>query len=231
VARLVLDTGVKDRVQVPELTTVRVRDADPCAASGITIEWDPAVFFGRTGSGTYHVYRVDGAAGRCPVPFVLGQSTGDPPLVLGLTATTFADATALPGVAYRYLVQAEDATSNSCVRGPHNNGPSASACADATVTDTVGALGSADPGNALRLARAASDVILDWSTTTVTLQVGEAWGALWSASVQGPWTLLDPGRLAAPQATDTGAGAATFRCYRATVLSPEGCPAPDPDRP
>lgn len=225
-ARLVLAPGVADQVQVPLfLGPVTARDLDPCAASGILLEWPAATFFGTTRTGTYHVYRLDESAGRCPDPFVRGQSAGDPRLVTGLTGTTYIDSTAASGTRYVYLVQAEDARSRPCVNGPLNNGPSSALCATSAAEDVV-ERASADAGDALRVTWNPAGTALDWTGTTVTPGPGEAWGMLAGDVATGPWTLLPPGRLAVKRASDPSAPGIPLRFYLATLLSPNDCPGP-----
>jgi hypothetical protein len=227
-ARLTFASPTGDQVRVPRFTTVRAEDADPCTAGGgILVSWDAATFFDPTRSGTYHVYR---SVTGCPDP-----TSGQPPIALGLTSLSFLDTTVAPGTPYVYTVMAEDARTASFCRpidGPRNRGEWTAACAAGAVTDVAEA-GSADPGNVLRARRdpaSPEDVVLDWSRTTVTPQAGEAHGALAAPSARGPWTLLPPGRLAATTVTDRSAATATLRFYRATLLSPSDCPAPDPFR-
>ena len=95
---------------------------DPCRR-GLVVAWLDAAWRPGSPGGVYNLYRREGA---CAPP-------GDPSwqvLALGLTATTWMDTTTRIGVAYSYLVEAEDApAANPCRPGPFMGGSSAATCA------------------------------------------------------------------------------------------------------
>jgi hypothetical protein len=73
-------------------------------------------------------------------------------------------------------------------------------------------------------------VALDWSRTTVAPLAGESWAVLFADDLATAWAQLPPGRLSMTNVTDATAASVPLRLYRATVLSPNGCPADDPFR-
>jgi hypothetical protein len=83
-----------------------VHDAEPCGASGLTIEWEPAPAWGGGSSGTYEVHR-----GATP-DFVPGAGN----LVAdGLTSTTWVDTNAPVDSEVWYVVRARN--DESCAGG------------------------------------------------------------------------------------------------------------------
>jgi hypothetical protein len=85
--------------------------------------WLDATWRPGSPGGVYNLYRREGAC----------AAAGDPSwqvLALGLTATAWMDTTTRVGIAYSYLVEAEDAPAqNPCLPGPFMGGPTASTCA------------------------------------------------------------------------------------------------------
>ena len=101
------------------------RDDDACAASGVTISWEPAAAWGTGASGSYAVYR--------------GTSTGFPAdaahrIASGLTALSYADASPPAGALY-YLVRAEN--DETCGGGPANGGTTDTNAIYAPVEQTI----------------------------------------------------------------------------------------------
>lgn len=93
----------------------------PCRR-GLVISWAAATWRAGSPGGAYNVYR---RAGSCVAP-------GDPTwalLAMGLPGLSFTDSSAQVGIAYSYLVEAEDAPAGGCAPGPFMGGPTASACA------------------------------------------------------------------------------------------------------
>jgi hypothetical protein len=96
---------------------------DPCIR-GIDLTWDEAAWRPGSPGGVYNVYRREGG---CADP-------DDPSwelLATGLPGSPFRDDTTQTGVAYSYLVEAEDEPAPwPCRPGPWAGGPAAAACAD-----------------------------------------------------------------------------------------------------
>ena len=89
-----------------------VTDQNPCAAGGgVNVTWDAAASWGTGASGTYSVYR-DVVPNFTP--------TAANRIANGLTTTSYADAAAVDGTTYYYLVRAEN--DQTCGGGPHNGG-------------------------------------------------------------------------------------------------------------
>lgn len=86
-------------------------DNDACAASGVTVSWEPAASWGSGGGGSYAVY-------RDTVPdFVPGA---DNRIAAGVTETSFDDAAAPTDQRLYYLVRAEN--DEGCGGGSQNGG-------------------------------------------------------------------------------------------------------------
>ncbi len=86
------------------------RDDNSCAASGVTVSWEPAAAWGTGASGSYSVYR--------------GTAPGFPAdaahrIASGLKALAYTDAAAPAGTLH-YLVRAEN--DETCSSGPANGG-------------------------------------------------------------------------------------------------------------
>ncbi len=87
-------------------------DQNPCAAGGgVTVTWDAAASWGTGATGTYSVYR-DVVPNFTP-------AAGNR-IATGVAATTYADAAAVDGTTYYYLVRAEN--DQACGGGPANGG-------------------------------------------------------------------------------------------------------------
>lgn len=94
-------TDIPVDVSFPPLldpASVIARDDAPCNR-GISVTWDPATFRGRTGSGTYAVYR---STVSC------ADAVANLPIAWLLTDTTFRDTSTVEGTTYFYVVEAED---------------------------------------------------------------------------------------------------------------------------
>jgi len=87
------------------------KDLDGCGDTGITLSWLPAPAWGTGSTGTYAVYR-DTTPGFTP------QASNR--IALGITGTSYVDATAPNGVPLYYLVRAEN--NETCGGGPNNGG-------------------------------------------------------------------------------------------------------------
>jgi hypothetical protein len=87
------------------------KDANPCGDTGITLTWNSAAAWGSGSTGTYIVYRdttpnfVPSAANR---------------IAIGVSGSSYTDATAPNGVTLYYLVRAEN--NETCSTGPKNGG-------------------------------------------------------------------------------------------------------------
>jgi hypothetical protein len=88
-----------------------VLDDDPCADSGVTVDWDAAPAWGSGSGGSYAVYR-DNVPGFTPGP--------DNLLASGITVTQWTDPAPPGDVTLYYLVRAEN--DETCGGGPNNNG-------------------------------------------------------------------------------------------------------------
>ena len=86
-------------------------DLDPCAGSGIRIDWTDSPAWGSGSSGTFAVYR-DSAPGFVPGPGNLVAS--------GVTGSSWTDATPPADVTLYYVVRAEN--DETCGAGPGNGG-------------------------------------------------------------------------------------------------------------
>lgn len=86
-------------------------DNNACAASGVTVSWNPAVSWGTASGGSYAVYRGESAS------FVPGPSN----LVAdGVTTTSYNDLAAPTNRDLWYVVRAE--SNETCSSGPNNGG-------------------------------------------------------------------------------------------------------------
>jgi hypothetical protein len=92
-------------------------------SEGLTVSWEAAAWRPGSPGGVYDVYR---RAGTCaPRDDASWQL-----VATGLSASPHRDATAQPGIAYSYLVEAEDAPApGPCDPGPAQGGSTAAACA------------------------------------------------------------------------------------------------------
>jgi fibronectin type 3 domain-containing protein len=86
-------------------------DNDPCADTGVTISWDPAVSWGAGAAGTYAIYRSTSAS-FTPGPANL--------IADGVAGTSYNDVTAPNGSTLYYIVRAENG--ETTCGGPNNGG-------------------------------------------------------------------------------------------------------------
>ncbi len=105
---------------------VSATDDDACAASGVTITWEPAPGWGSGSSGSYAVYR-----GTAP-GFAADAAHR---VAAGIKALSYDDATAPAGALY-YLVRAEN--DEACGGGPANGGATDTNAVYVPVTQTTG---------------------------------------------------------------------------------------------
>jgi hypothetical protein len=95
---------------------------DPCVR-GIEVSWDDAVWRPGSPGGVYNVYRREGDCAP-------GDDPSWAPLATGLSVSPYLDESTEVGVAYSYLVEAEDAPAEgACRPGPAAGGPTDSVCA------------------------------------------------------------------------------------------------------
>ncbi|MEM7247129.1 MAG: hypothetical protein AAF533_17410 [Acidobacteriota bacterium] len=157
VARLCLAAVTDELFEPPELTTAVAVDVSDCAL-GVDLSWDPAIFNDASASGVYNIYRseVDCA-----------DALTRPPVVLGLTETTWSDPDTVEGTTYHYVVEAEDGrTGGDCdPSGPNNGGAVVRLCVEAVVDELfppptldAGTAGDADP--------CSTGVDLSWDAAT-----------------------------------------------------------------
>jgi hypothetical protein len=94
----------------------------PCTR-GVSLSWEPAQWRPGSPGGVTNVYRrVGGCAPQ-------GDASWER-LATGLVAPPFVDLSTVVGVAYTYLVEAEDAPApGACMPGPAMGGPTAATCA------------------------------------------------------------------------------------------------------
>lgn len=100
----------------PDFPAASVRAFDEASCTlGIQLTWDPATFFGTTGSGSYNIYKstVSCADAIARGPHLVGQTT----------LSLWDPATVVDGT-YYYVIEAEDGQPNTrCVpQGPRNSG-------------------------------------------------------------------------------------------------------------
>jgi hypothetical protein len=174
--------------------------ADPASCSrGIDVSWPAATFF--DGGGVYNVFRSE---------IDCADALIQPPLVTGLTGTSWTDSSIVTGVMYYYVVQAEDdPPSTACgTPGAFQAGPSATSCT-APVSDAWdGTLDPAEFWDALRVAHAGEQVTLDMSRAR-SLLAGEHFHVLKAvASPTAAFTRVSAEGLAATTWSETDASAA-----------------------
>lgn len=141
----------------PDFVSVSGSDADPCGA-GLELRWDPAVFHGPDGTGVYHVYRSEVS---CDDALAAG------PVASGLTGTSWFDASTIPGVAYHYVVEAEDSRGGSpCADvGPSFGGAVTRVCVDPPIVDFEDTVGpNTDVGWTLRASDGTEDSVFFYWT-------------------------------------------------------------------
>jgi hypothetical protein len=132
------------------------RDLLDCGP-GVEVSWEPASFTGWSGAGAYSVHR---SAVSC------ADAVLSPPLVSGLTDTTWIDATTEPGGSYFYVVEALDGDAPACV---DREASVARACVDPPVTD-VAVEDRPEPVFAvLRASHEGQRVTLSWSAARALL--------------------------------------------------------------
>jgi hypothetical protein len=132
-----------------------VTDDDPCADSGVTLQWGAAPSWGTGSTGTYAVYR-DTVPGFTPGPANL--------IAGGIGGTSWTDPAAPADVQVHYVVRAEN--DETCDNGPANGGVTddnlvygtAVNATSQTAPEDVGATLYADPVNR-------AHARLSWSAT------------------------------------------------------------------
>jgi hypothetical protein len=140
----------------PDFDSVDAVDSDPCGA-GLRLSWTPAAFHGPDGTGIYHVYRSE---------ISCADALAGGPVATGLTGTAWTDAATVPGVAYYYVVEAEDSRGSSpCpLVGPAQGGAATRVCVDPPVVDLEDLIGpDSDVGWTLRASEGTEDsVFFTW---------------------------------------------------------------------
>jgi hypothetical protein len=140
----------------PTLGDVTVTDPSTCNL-GLLVSWDAADF--PSGSGTYAVYRSTDAQG-----LTCSDALSRPPLVSGLTVTSWLDATTSAGGSALHVVEAEDgvAADPGCAPvGPTAGGTVARSCSAPVADEGLYPL-PAGVGAVLRVGRDAGEVVLSW---------------------------------------------------------------------
>ncbi len=131
-------------------------DDDPCADSGVTVEWTAAPAWGTGESGTYSVYR-DTTTGFAPGPATLVAS--------GIAGTSWTDSVAAADQTLYYVVRAEN--DESCGTGPNNSGTVDSNTVYVSATNETAQSAPGDVGESLRVDPVnGAHVRLSWSPTT-----------------------------------------------------------------
>ena len=137
----------------PQITRLTARDVAPCN-TGVTLDWD-VNFRNEPHAGTFRLYR---SFSSC------ADATLRPPIVTGLTATSYFDGATTPGATCYYVLEAEDSIlATICSpQGPNNHGPIARMCGAPTV-DEWSPDGPAGPCWTLNVSHVGDVVTLDWS--------------------------------------------------------------------
>jgi len=137
-----------------------ITDPDNCNP-GIVLTWNPASFFGPSGSGVYNVYR---SQISCAAALMRR------PIATGLTTARLVDDTTFPGATYYYVVEAEDDEAGTACPppGPFSGGSVTRICASPT-TDFLEDIQPAGVGPVLRVRHAGDEITVDWSRARALL--------------------------------------------------------------
>jgi fibronectin type 3 domain-containing protein len=117
-------------------------DVDPCADTGVSLDWNAVVSWGSGGSGTYAIY-------RDTVPDFV-PSSGNL-VASGISATIYTDAAAPNDTDLYYLIRAEN--NETCSTGPNNGGVMDDNTVYILARDDTSQLVPGDVGSSVRLVK------------------------------------------------------------------------------
>ncbi len=171
------------------------RDAEPCAAGGLELTWDPAPSWGSGTHGTYSVYRGPSASFMPDFAHLVAR---------GVTGTRWRDDSTRAGETYYYVVRAENDEYCATPRrgtaprrgwppgpvddavGSSNRGLVDGNLAHVRAVDSGRQPAPTDVGSALRVNRLADEgVLLEWSTAPAA----PAWHVLRAGAPDGQFDL------------------------------------------